>query len=72
MTLTKYFKITSVHRDDLKCGGFDADRVTDEQMVELADRMKDAYVDAAFWRDLVDIADDMDLPRCEKDDAGSE
>ena len=38
-----FFPITSICRDDLKARGFDADKVTDEQMQELARRMADDY-----------------------------
>ena len=57
------FPITSVHRDDLASQGFDASKVTDDQMADIADKMQDAYCDDAFWVELDTIADDMDIPR---------
>ena len=55
------FPITSVAREDLESQGFDASRVTEEQMAEIADHMQDAYCDDAFWVELEVIADDMGI-----------
>jgi hypothetical protein len=57
------FPITSVAREDLESQGFDASKVTDDQMAEIADTMQDAYCDDAFWVELETIADNMDIPR---------
>jgi hypothetical protein len=59
------FPITSVAREDLESQGFDASRVTDDQMAEIRDHMADAYCDDPFWVELEAIADDMDIPRKE-------
>jgi hypothetical protein len=47
------FPITSVAREDLESKGFDASKVTDDQMAEIADNMQNAYCDDAFWVELV-------------------
>jgi hypothetical protein len=57
------FPITSVAREDLESQGFDASKVTDDQMAEIADHMQDAYCDDAFWVEIDVIADDMGIPR---------
>jgi hypothetical protein len=57
------FPITAVARADLESQGFDASKVTDDQMAEIADKMQDAYCDDAFWVELETIADDLDIPR---------
>lgn len=58
-----YFHITSVHRDDLRAKGFDADKITDAQMERLADKMGDDYCEQLFWDSMEIIADCMGLPR---------
>jgi hypothetical protein len=57
------FPITSVAREDLESQGYDASKVTDDQMAEIADHMQNAYFDDPFWVELEAIADDMDIPR---------
>ena len=61
--LERGFPITSVHRDDLESQGYDASKVTDDQMAEIADHMANAYCDDPFWVELEAIADDMEIPR---------
>ena len=45
----EWFKITSVHRDDLIQAGFDGDDVDDATMERLASKMCDDYVEQLFW-----------------------
>lgn len=59
----KFYPITSVHRDDLKSRGFDTDRITDEQMEELADKMADDYFELFFWESMTTLAEIMGLPK---------
>ena len=54
-----FFRITSVHRFDLEDAGFDISNVDDATMDELADAMRDAYVDNGFWIDLPIIAEEV-------------
>ena len=58
-----FFSITSVHRDDLSENGFDVSAVTDAQMEELADRMRDDYVEQMFFQSLRNIAEIMGIPK---------
>jgi len=58
-----YFPITCVHRADLEDQGFDTSAVDDGTMLELADKMADAYLDQAFWIDLEIIADHIGIPK---------
>ena len=46
------FIITSVCRDDLIKAGFSAEGITDEQMLELANKMAQTYLENSFWIDL--------------------
>jgi len=67
-----YFKITSMHRDDLEGQGYDVSNIDDDTMAELADRMADAYTENTYWIDLDCIADDMDIPKKGQKDESDE
>lgn len=59
-----HFPITCIHRDDLEEKGYDASKVTNDQMSEIAGNMADAYCETdAFWIELDVIADDIGVPR---------
>jgi hypothetical protein len=58
-----YFPITTVSRADLEAVGFDASSVDDGTMLELADKMADAYLDNVFWIDLDIIAEALGIPQ---------
>ena len=49
ITEDKFFKITSVHRDDLENIGFDTSNVDDSTMQHLASKMADDYCEQLFW-----------------------
>jgi hypothetical protein len=51
---SKAFEITSVCRLDLKDKFNDVDvaKFTDDDMVRLASKMADAYLDNGFWEDM--------------------
>lgn len=51
------FKITSVHRDDVRAAGFKKKKITDDQMQEIADKMRGAYLNNGYWTDLEIIAE---------------
>lgn len=59
----EFFGITSVSRDDLESVGFDADKIADEQMERLADKMSDDYCEQLFWESMETIADILEFPR---------
>lgn len=58
-----YFKITSIHRDDLEAAGFDSSQVDDTTMKRLASKMADDYLEQLFWVQLPIIAENLDIPR---------
>lgn len=58
-----YFLITTVHREQLKEKGFIVEEISDEQMEDLAQKMKRDYHDQLFWDSMEIIAENMDLPR---------
>jgi hypothetical protein len=77
--LTKPFKITSVSRADivqmLTDKGMDKDEATkkalsfsDLEMMEIADKMTEAYVENSFWGDLEIISEDTIDQRGEEDE----
>ena len=64
----EWFKITCVHRDDLIEAGFDGDAVDDTIMERLASKMCDDYVEQLFWIHIGIIAEDLGIPRLEKNE----
>ena len=59
-----YFKITSVHRDDLEERGFNTQDVSDETMQKLGEKLGNAYVESgSFWIDIDIIAEDLGIPK---------
>jgi hypothetical protein len=57
-----YFPITSIHRMDLEQVGFDAAQVDDQTMMQIADKMAQAYLNNGFWTDLDIIAEGLERP----------
>lgn len=58
-----YFPITTVSRADLESRGFDTSKVSDSDMVSLADGMAGGYVAEVYWIDLDIIAEGLDIPK---------
>lgn len=65
---SEFFKVSYIHRDDLKFKGFDVSNVTDEDMRDIATVMNDVYLDGEFWDDLEYAADKIGVPRTEEED----
>ena len=65
-----HFPITSIHRDDLQGVGFDVDRISDDDMKELAHKMAGDYCEQLFWSSMEIIAGDIlgfpkkEVPAC--------
>lgn len=59
--MQEYFKITSLHRDDIETLGLeiDASKIKDEDMEEIARKMADAYIESSYWIDLEIITKDI-------------
>jgi hypothetical protein len=62
-----YFKITSVHRDDLIEAGFDGNSVDDATMERLARMMSENYIENLFWYQIEDYANYLGIPPLGKD-----
>lgn len=54
-----YFPITSVHRDDLEGQGFDVEKISDDDMQNLAEKMADDYHEQLFWPSMEIIAGEI-------------
>jgi hypothetical protein len=61
--LDGFFRITNIHRDDLKELGFDVRKISDDQMSRLALKMSESYCRQLFWENLENLAKDMGIPR---------
>lgn len=61
-----FFSITRIHRDDLESIGFSTSKVTDDVMLELAEKMAEAYTGNVFWIDLRIIAEELGIPKLKK------
>jgi hypothetical protein len=61
ITKDKFFKITSLHRNDLEQAGFDTSRVDDSTMRQLASKMADDYCEQLFWDHLLVIAEALGI-----------
>ena len=57
------FPITSVCRADLESAGFDARRVDDATMKELAAKLADDYCEQLFWSSLDILAAKLNIPK---------
>ena len=65
ITEDKFFKITSVHRDDLENIGYDASQVDDSTMQYLASKMADDYCEQLIWDHLLIFAEIVGIPQKE-------
>jgi len=59
----EFFKIVSVHRNDLERIGYDTTNVDDTTMGQLASKMADAYCEMCFWIDLEITAEAVGIPK---------
>ena len=58
------YVVTCVSKADVRSKGFDVAKVTDEQMVELAEQLESDLVEYGnFWDTICDTAEDWGLPR---------
>ena len=62
-----YFVITSVHRNDLARTGFDVEKISDNDMDKLAEKMADDYCNQLFWESMETIASEiLGFPKIEE------
>ena len=63
-----YYPISSLHIDDLEHLGFDISKVTDNDMITLANKLSDDYCEQLFWNSLKIFADLIGIPRTNNSD----
>lgn len=61
------FKITSVSREDFEIRGYDASKLTDEDMERIASKMADVYIENFFWDSIDYHAVDRNLPKLKEE-----
>lgn len=57
-----YYPITYLSKEDLEEMGFDTDKVNDETMKKIANKMTDIYLDNGFWEDMRLAAEQLGVP----------
>ena len=58
-----FFDLTSIHRDDIRIKGYNADCLTDAEMERISHKLTDCYLDNGFWEDLACTLDYMGVPK---------
>ncbi len=61
--LEDYFEVSFLSREDLEEMGFDAEKVTNEQMEQLAKKIGEDFCEQLYWTSLKSIAVQMGIPR---------
>jgi len=61
-----YYPIKYLHAEDLETSGFDVSKVTESDMLRLADKLTGDYLDVSFWESLKIHAAHIGIPRIEK------
>ena len=57
------YPIAFLHADDLQESGFDVSKVTESDMLTLADKLNDDYLEWMYWESLKIFADYIGIPR---------
>lgn len=63
MSKVTEFPIVSVCKEELEAAGFDASKVTGEQMKLLATKMQESYLSKDFYKDLRKAATELGIPK---------
>jgi hypothetical protein len=64
--LAGYYPIAFLHADDLQQAGFNVGKITESDMLTLADKLNDNYLEWMYWESLKIFADHMGIPRLKK------
>ena len=59
----EFFSVSQVSRADLEFKGFNASKVTDEQMRIIASLMDNSFLDGDYWIALKAAAEHMEIPK---------
>lgn len=57
------FPIVDICREDLESRGFDTTNVTNEDMCDIADSMRDSLFDQSYWEIMTYTAEDFEIPK---------
>ena len=57
------YPVAFIHMDDLKDGGFDTEKVSESDLLTLAEKLNDDYINWMFWDSLRTCADYVGIPR---------
>ncbi len=58
-----YFEVSFLSREDLEEMGFDAEKVTNKQMEQLAKKIGEEFCEQLYWTSLKSFATQMGIPR---------
>lgn len=62
-----YVVVSTVSREDIVSVGYDADTVSDEELVRIAESMHEDHTEyGGYWVALKDACEDMKIPRLPK------
>lgn len=59
----EYFDISCVHRDDIKDSGYDGDKLNDDDMEKLANKLDDYYLEYGYHEDLELACEKLEIPK---------
>jgi hypothetical protein len=58
----EYYPITYLSKEDLEEMDFDTDKISDETMKKISQKMTDIYLDNGFWEDMRLAAEQLGVP----------
>ena len=58
-----YYPISDLHLDDLKELGFNTDKISNDVMSEIAERLDETYRELSYWISLKAIAEDLGIKK---------
>lgn len=60
------YPVSSMHISDLEESGFDVSKVSESDLLTLADKLNDDYRDLTYWISLSNIAENHGIPKRNK------
>lgn len=59
----EYFDVFSIHRDDIRDAGYDGDKLNDDDMEKLANKLDDYYLEYGYREDLELACEKLEIPK---------
>lgn len=59
----EYFDVSSIHRDDIRDAGYDGDKLNDDDMEKLANKLDDYYLEYGYHEDLELACEKLEIPK---------